>query len=835
MAEEVKKIISIEVGKSITSVRDFKKHIEDLRGALLALNENSDEYKQIAEEITNNQNKLNEVMAIGKKNTDAASGSYNALNNQLKSLRAQYKALSETERNGTTGQTILQSITKLDTQLKELDAGMGQYQRNVGNYQGAFEEAFKAVSRDIGNINPELGKLMQTASSLIPLIKKATTAATTGLKGVKAAMASTGIGLLVVALGEIVANWEKIHGWVNKVLGRQKEITGELKSSADRAKELADRYKEALDYQHRLRQAQGKTDLEIANEDIKSANEEIDKRQELNRTIDEYIDKIQQIREDIAKSNAFNFGIEASIQNQIDSLTENISGDLMALGESWGQVLEFKNKVENETSVFDMGGYLYDFQNFLKEQRQDNEIELDRYNNMLDELYKDQEVATQKYITDSENRAKAAANALKSELEQRRLKYEEDRKYAEENIKRLKDRNKALANLEAEYQADVRRIYQNSSSAAREELQRQKQEAADLYNELKNRGKTELEILDENYVEQLTLLNKFGYDTTELTKRWQEERERLVLENYQKEQDELREHEEAELKIRQDAFQKLLDEQGSQENWLIASAETADTRKDRKWYNFFGLYDGQQDIQKERDKEDAIFQIQQQGYMDRIDLHQQYLQNLEEGSEEYMNTVRAINDEKLNLAYHEYEYQEKLNDRILSDAEEKRDALNKIVEASISIWGSVSDIMLEGETEGSEKWKALKISQAVITTIHGALSAFMSGFNSGVPAPWNIALGISTAAAAAATGAAEISKIKNTQMGSGNSSISGISASSGAGVEPLLNEQYDLQRLTNLSLQSDDFLPGKTQVYVLESDIQEVGTRVQVRENNATF
>ena len=245
MAEEVKKIITVEVGKSITSVRDFKKHIEDLRGALLGLNEESEEYKTIAEQIATDQAKLNEVMSVGKKNTDSASGSYNELNNQLKALRQQYKALSETERNSTTGQAILQNITKLDTELKDIDESMGQYYRNVGNYKGAFEEAFKAMAQNIGNVNPELGKLMRTASSLIPLIKSASKAATTGLKGVKAAMASTGIGLLVVALGEIIANWEQIYNWIQKVLGKQKDLTDETKRTSSAASTLASELEKA--------------------------------------------------------------------------------------------------------------------------------------------------------------------------------------------------------------------------------------------------------------------------------------------------------------------------------------------------------------------------------------------------------------------------------------------------------------------------------------------------------------------------------------------------------------------------------------------------------------
>ena len=100
--------------------------------------------------------------------------------------------------------------------------------------------------------------------------------------------------------------------------------------------------------------------------------------------------------------------------------------------------------------------------------------------------------------------------------------------------------------------------------------------------------------------------------------------------------------------------------------------------------------------------------------------------------------------------------------------------------------------------------------------------------------PWGAVVGGIGATMMGAIGAMRINQIKNANA---NTNISGGSSAgtSGVAVEPLLNPDYDLQRMTNLSLQSDAFLPGKTQVYVLESDIQEVGNRVQVRENNATF
>ena len=45
MAEEVKTILTVDVGDGITSIKEYKKHIEALRGSLLALDSSSTEYK----------------------------------------------------------------------------------------------------------------------------------------------------------------------------------------------------------------------------------------------------------------------------------------------------------------------------------------------------------------------------------------------------------------------------------------------------------------------------------------------------------------------------------------------------------------------------------------------------------------------------------------------------------------------------------------------------------------------------------------------------------------------------------------------------------------------
>lgn len=87
MAEEVKTILTVDVGDGITSIKEYKKHIEALRGSLLALDSSSTEYKEIAKEIKAAQEKLNEVMRVGKNGTDVAADSYYALNEKLIKLK----------------------------------------------------------------------------------------------------------------------------------------------------------------------------------------------------------------------------------------------------------------------------------------------------------------------------------------------------------------------------------------------------------------------------------------------------------------------------------------------------------------------------------------------------------------------------------------------------------------------------------------------------------------------------------------------------------------------------------------------------------------------------
>lgn len=132
-----------EAGQSFNSLKDYKNYIEKLKASLLDVNEESDEYKKRVNEIKSAQEKLNKTLKASDTQVKDAEGSYNALSKQMAELKKQFKATSdEAER-----MKIAKQISGINDQLKDMDASIGVYSRNVGNYQSAFTAAL----RDLGD------------------------------------------------------------------------------------------------------------------------------------------------------------------------------------------------------------------------------------------------------------------------------------------------------------------------------------------------------------------------------------------------------------------------------------------------------------------------------------------------------------------------------------------------------------------------------------------------------------------------------------------------------------------------------------------------------------
>ena len=97
-------------------------------------------------------------------------------------------------------------------------------------------------------------------------------AAKTSLNGIKGALAATGIGLLVIALGTIVAYWDDIKAAVSGVSKEQAKLNEETHKNFETSKEqLA-----TLDAQDNILKLQGKSEREILNLKIAKVNTAIE-------------------------------------------------------------------------------------------------------------------------------------------------------------------------------------------------------------------------------------------------------------------------------------------------------------------------------------------------------------------------------------------------------------------------------------------------------------------------------------------------------------------------------------------------------------------------------
>jgi len=142
------RLINAEIKKINKSQGDYsslssaqQKRLEQLNNSLLTHKTALSEVRQ----ALNNNAKLDNVAAT----------SMNGLSQSLSRMRIAYRELTEEERNSPFGKELLASIQQADTKIKELDATIGNHQRNVGNYG----KQWNGLSMSIQQVGRELPSL----------------------------------------------------------------------------------------------------------------------------------------------------------------------------------------------------------------------------------------------------------------------------------------------------------------------------------------------------------------------------------------------------------------------------------------------------------------------------------------------------------------------------------------------------------------------------------------------------------------------------------------------------------------------------------------------------
>lgn len=184
--KELKKVVE----GNAEALEKYEGSIEDAR---LEMEKNNSAIRLNKQEIKENQRAVDAMT----KSVTAQAGSIEANRAQLKVLTEQYLKLGKP----TFEQT--KRINDLTNTLKRQESAIGNNTRNVGNYTASINESLKGIKL----FGTDVGAISNLMSSSGVSIK----GATTSLGGFSKALVATGVGALVLALGYLIANFDKVQ------------------------------------------------------------------------------------------------------------------------------------------------------------------------------------------------------------------------------------------------------------------------------------------------------------------------------------------------------------------------------------------------------------------------------------------------------------------------------------------------------------------------------------------------------------------------------------------------------------------------------------------------
>lgn len=681
--------------------------------------------------------------------------------------------------------------------------------------------------------NIALTKTDTTVQTTETTVKGANTVATLSLanawKVLRIAMVSSGVGVVVVALGAVLANITditkaigKLFGWLGKVTG----VTEVIKNVAGWVSDNVDAFKK---WAHITEE---KTAADIALENAEKA---------LKKASEEYY--------------------------------ETLGKERVELQANIARLKDFKGSKEDEKKIVDELNSKYG-------------NTLGTYKNINDwqkKLVTDGE----KYIQYLYEEAKATALAQEAARVYADWKINNIKRSSQENLeaKRIADEAERLALEQASKVNTLGASLYGGDNANTKEAKKQRQTAKkqqqDLLKDLKDYTDETIKLINHRYkMEELNdkatkeselnrinevyniqsqyydaaeaRLNKALKNVKEGSEEWKKINDAILSNDKARADAELKYEEDvaaAKKKIRED--EKKEQEKTAKENANKLRKEydadiNALNREQTQMLNDVDPVRDKNNIKATEAYQQQVFDIEKAFTLKRIELLNQMAEALKDQPEAYEAVIGRIIEEQDKLTEAERQRNEESKNNAIEANNQKLQSWMELSNSLSSLMGGITDFYQQQidedvkagkitEKEAKKRFEQVKkaqIATAIISTISGAVGAYKNAIDA-YPAPFDIAIGIANAATVLASGMAQVQKIKSTQYGSngGNGSSGGIMS---AKVAPLIDTQ-DVANIQTPNVNATVTNPEDQRVYVVESDIANAGRKVQVRESETQF
>ena len=679
------------------------------------------------------------------------------------------------------------SVEKVSKAGKDVDKSI-PVAKDVGE---AWEQAFDNVTEALGPTGASLKKIFAAVKAAIPTVKALNNTAITGLKGIKWAIAASGIGLLVLAIGELAAHWEDISRLLGVNNAAEKEYA---KLQDDVSRKIATQNLQ-LERERALLEANGATKEELAKFDYEASGKKIALYETLYRWVEANNKISKESKKEQMESLLAMRNEEARLQwtNKEKSKTESMVDDikdekekakkrkeqlellkkeLQAMTEDAWSTLIRLSEAEEEGLIKSTKGY---FTKLLdpKTATQDTDKVVKYIEKAFNEL--NSALGTNLKVTADLYDGLLEGDRFKNSLNYDKLTAQRESLFAEGKISLKK-------NLEAELEIEEWAFKQEEALLLKRiAFLKENGSGQDLEETL-----AQLEILRSNWT-------TFQANQNANIQEESLKSARKALESAFKDQESL-------LK---DQEQKILDIRNP-----FKLSKEYEKNQLAQIDNLKNYYQQLYDIEVDPDTRASI------------------LESLQDLSDQKTEIERAGIEERRQLRIGEIQsYADAANSiadifGTVAEAEEER--IQRQLDAG--------EIGIEAAKSQFETVKQWQYAQTWINTISGMTAALTSPILNSTPAGWVAAA--TQAASLLATGIAQTIKIKNTQFNGGGVSSGGSGITASPSVTPI-DVRDDIQQ--SPTVLPDSQSPRNQRVYILERDIQDSNRRVEIRENNSTF
>lgn len=777
--EEVVRILKIDTGDSIETLAQLKKYVKDMKDGLEELEIGSEDYNTVLKALKDAQDAVKDSMHMGVEGIKAQKGSYNDLVHTMRELKEQWRATNDEAKR----QELGSQINDLNSQLKNLDASVGVYGRNVGDYSNKFQEAFVAMNSKAGQAAAKglkqfklgldavsktpviaiLGALLMVIEKIVGALKSSEA----GLESLTPAMGafdaiSEAVTKVLQKLGEGIAWVANLFTSLAEKLGLVNDRMREKQQLAKDEIQLAKEQREAI-----VSEAEG--EMKIAEWRANAQDKEKYTLKQRMDFLDQAIEKENAIaaerkrlaEEELRIYTEQNHATEnaAAVENKIAQLKAAVANAETARANTQRRLSKERNAIVREEAAVARKA-AEDAARAAKEAQRDRENAL-----------KESIAAEKEYLTLSLSLAKdGSREQLRLQNEIAELEYNQAVENAKLKVKDQETLNKTLAALEASYALKLQK-------------------------------------------------NREAFDDKALAS------DVRFLEN------------------KRDRFKK-----GSEE-YLAAQVEVL-----QKQFDTITQKTGESDeafearrIAAERALMDAEQQLADEKTAREVQRRESEMALLEDGSAAYLEKSIELKKYELDTLHQlEGESDDEFRARQLIAEKAYNDEHKKLVQARMELaqtWaGNISGLMggiadayeamSDDQEKAAEETKGLRIAAAIIDTISGAVGAYMSAQNSGLPPYISIPLGVISAATVTAAGMANIAKMRAVNVKSGSGASIGATVSA-----PPVVQQVPVTRSLTSASEDDrlDRMAKDQRVVLVYSDVKEADAYVEVVQSESEF